>query len=281
MQSKYEEEQYRSTTTIDDLPDEVIELIFDKTSFQCALLCGLVSKRWLKVSNQNTPFMRKVQLTIPNGEIIAERTFARTYKIIWLKCLDPNTNYEKLLENCEKLHLENCRFKNMAQLAHLLAGCKNLKSLDIIRPEMAAYGPEGLEAVERCTNHSAIDLVLILEDIPQWMVLRLFQIIQLDIGQLKIIVKPAVSASQIGDMMGYVYHNHKSVFKELDLRAFQEKTISPLFLIQIKQLMSLSIPVHSEMTINQIAENLTELKYLNVILAVISFEKYFNLSILI
>jgi hypothetical protein len=114
MQSKSEEDQYRSTTTIDDLPDEVIELIFNKTSFQCALLCGLVSKRWLKVSNQNTPFMQKVQLIISKGEDIAERTFARTYKIIWLGCLDLNSNYEKLLENCEKLCLDNCRFKNMA-----------------------------------------------------------------------------------------------------------------------------------------------------------------------
>jgi hypothetical protein len=173
MQSKSEDDQYRSTTTIDDLPDEVIKLIFNKTSFQCALLCGLVSKRWLKVSNQNTTFMRKVQLIIPNGEDIAERTFARTYKLILLNWLDPNTNYEKLLENCEKLNLKHCRFKNMAHLAHLLAGCKNLKSLDLIRPKLAAYGPKELEAAECCFNHSAIDLVLILEDSSQWTVLRL------------------------------------------------------------------------------------------------------------
>jgi hypothetical protein len=279
MQSKSEEDQYRSTTTIDDLPDEVIELIFNKTSFQCALICGLVSKRWLKVSNQNTPFMQKLQLIIPNGEDIAERTFARKYKLILLECLDPNTNYEKLLENCEKLCLENCRFINMAKLAHLLAACKNLKFLDLIAPELAASGLEGLDAAECCTNHSAIDLVLVLVDNAQWMVLRLFKIIQLDIGQLQITVEPAVSESQIADMMDYVHHNHKSVFKELDLKAYLEKTISPLLFSQIKQLMSLSILVYSEKVLNQIAENLTELKYLNVNLALIDEERNsFNLN---
>jgi hypothetical protein len=266
MQSKSDKAQYRSTTTMDDLPDEVIELIFNKTSFQCALLCGLVSKRWLKVSNQNTPFMHKVQLTIPKGEIIAERTFARTYKIIWLKWLDPNTNYEKLLENTEKLYLEYCEFKNMAHFAHLLAGCKNLKSLDLLSPELAAYGPEGLEAVECCANHSAIDLVLILEDITEWIVLRLFKIIQLDIGQLKITVgpQPVGFASQVADMIDYVHHSHKSVFKELEFDEFDEITVTPLLFSQIKQLIRLSIPVHSEKVCNLIAVNLTELKYLNV-----------------
>jgi hypothetical protein len=280
MQSKYEEEQYQSTTTIDDLPDEVIELIFNKTSFQCALICGLVSKRWLKVSNQNTTFMQKLQLKIPYGKDIAERTFARTYKRISLGCLDPNTNYEKLLENCEKLCLENCRFKNMAQLAHLLAGCKNLKSLALIRPGLAAYGPEGLEAVECFVYHSAIDFVLVLEDVRQWMVLRLFKIIQLDIGQLKITVvpQPVGFASPIANMIDYVHHNHKSVFKDFKWDGFDQRTISPLLFNQIKQLMSLSIPVLSEMAINHIAENLSELKYLNLSSEVHDEENNFDLN---
>jgi hypothetical protein len=278
MQS--EEDQYRSTTTIDYLPDEVIELIFNKTSFQCVLICGLVSKRWLKVSNQDTPFMQKVHLNIQNGEDISERTFARTYKIISLGCLDPNTNYEKLLENCEKLYLENCRFKNMAQLAHLLGGCKNLKSLDLITPELAAYGLEGLEAAECCASHSAIDLVLILEHFSQWMVLRLFKIIQLDIGQLQITVEPNASASQLANMIDYVHHNHKSVFKVFNWNGFRENIVSPLRFNQLKQLMSLSIPLPDKMAINKIAENLIELKYLNLTAGTDNEENYFNLNYL-
>jgi hypothetical protein len=273
MQSKSDEKQYRSTTTIDDLQDEVIELIFNKTSFQCALICGLVSKRWLKVSKQNYPFMQKVQLHIPNGEGIAERTFARTYKLVQLECLDPNTNYEKLLENCEKLHLESCQFENMAQLAHLLAGCKNLKSLDLDRPILDTYGPEGLEAAECCDNHSAIDLVLTLNNIPQWMVLRLFNIIQLDIVQLQINVIMTEPYWLVADMMDYVHRNHKSVFKVLNWNMFPEKTISPLLFSQIKQLTSLSIQVDSKMVLNQIAANLTELKNLTVKLHLIDEDR--------
>jgi hypothetical protein len=271
MQS--EEDQYRSTTTIDDLPDEVIELIFNKTSFQCALICGLVSKRWLKVSNQNTTFMQKVQLKVQDGEGIAEQTYARTYKLILLERLNPKkTNYEKLLENCEKLCLDYCRFNNMAQLAHLLAGCKNLKSLDLSAPKLAAYGSEGLEEAECFANHSAIDLELTVIDIHQWRVLQLFKIIKLDIGQLQITVVMTEPYSQVADMMDYVHHNHRSVFKVFMWNMFGEKTISPLFFSQIKQLMSLTIRVHSEKVLNRIAKNLTELKNLSVNLDLIDEE---------
>jgi hypothetical protein len=233
--------------------------------------------------------MRKVQFTI-SKEDITKRTFARTYELIRLEFLDLNANYEKLLENCKELDLISCRFENMAHLAHLLVGCKKLKFLQLINPELAAYGPEGLEAVESCANHCAIDLVFELYDIRVWVVLRMFKIIQLDIGRLKISDRCDmcdIGALEIADMMDYVHHNHKSVFDHFEFEystEFNEKIMSTLFFSQIKQLTSLSIlSVHSEEVLNGIAKNLTELKNLSISLEIPgggenSFNPAFNLN---
>jgi hypothetical protein len=87
----------------------------------------------------------------------------------------------------------------------------------------------------------------------------------------------AECASQITDMMDYVQHNHTSVFKVFKWVEFDAINNLPLRFNQIKQLISLSIPVHSEKVLNRIAENMTELKYLSVNLILIGI-KYFNLN---
>jgi hypothetical protein len=266
MQSKHESQQHRSTTTIDDLPDAVLELIFNRTSFKDQLLCGCVCKQWLKVTSQNFTFMRKVQLNISSWERQTALKLVRMYKIISIHYSNIAWDDQKCHDyfaKCEELKVDQCEFENISHLAHMISNCKSLKTLYLNR--VIAPGLEGLEAVESCVNINAINLTLRF-DASNWKILQLFKIIKLDISELHIVIDEFEELSETAELMEYVHQNHRLAFRTLNFYDCKYKisALPVLFITQIKQLTSLSIPINSGQVIDQIGKNMTELRYLEL-----------------
>jgi hypothetical protein len=263
MQSKHESQQHRSTTTIDDLPDEVLELIFNRTSFKDQLVCGCVCKHWLEVTSQNFTFMRKVQLNIWWD---LDPPLIRMYRMIMINDWDiawADQIFYYYLAKCEKFELYGCDFESISHLAHMISNCKSLKTLYLKR--VIAPGLEGLEAVESCVKINAIDLTLD-TDAFNWKILQLFKIIKIDISELHMVIDEFKELSEIAELMEYVHQNHRLAFRTLNLFEciFEISALPVLFITQIKQLTSLSLPVIHGQVLDQIGKNMTELRYLAI-----------------
>jgi hypothetical protein len=272
MQSQHKTQQHRSTTTIDDLPDVVLELIFNRTSFEDQLVCGCVCKHWLEVTSQNFTFMRKVQFNIIWWGEETEFELVRMYKIIKIIGEDIAWADQKFcvyLAKCEKFELNRCQFESIGHLAHIISNCKSLKILYLNVCHVKDSGFQGLQAVKSCANINAIDLTLETKA-SNWKILQLFKIIKLDISELHIVYDGFASNSQIADFMEYVHQNHRLAFRTLALSLFDgpySSSISALPVLiftQIKQLRRLSIPIDGGQMLDLIGKNLTELQYLKL-----------------
>jgi hypothetical protein len=263
MDTKSERDQYQSSKTIDELPDDVLRLIFTQLNFRSTLLCGRVCQRWLKVTSENITFMRKVQLNLkldPKTDSIP--TLVRTYKVIkienWL------IRGLEIFRYCEQLVLVKCEFINAGHLSHMLADCKRLKTLELHMPRLAAYGSDGLEVVENCTKNFPIDLKLTFGNVSSWVILQWFKTINLDISLLQIEIFYEVCNSEIASMMDYIHQNHRSTFKTFHVM-LDDSTLSPLFISQIKHLTSFKIIQKNNRELpNQICNNLPELRKLRI-----------------
>jgi hypothetical protein len=261
MDTTSEQDQYRSSKTIDELPDDVLKLIFTQLNFESTLLCGRVCQRWLEVTSENITFMRKVQLNLElEHESDSIPTLVRTYKVIkienWL------IRGLEIFGYCEQLVLVKCEFINAGHLSHMLADCKRLKTLELHMPRLAAYG-DGLEAVENCTKNFPIDLKLTFDNVSSWVILQWFKTINLDISQLQISIERNVYNSEIANMMDYIHQNHRSTFKEFDV-ILDDLTLSPLFISQIKHLTSFTIIQYDQELLYHICNNLLELRKLKI-----------------
>jgi hypothetical protein len=265
MDTKSERDQYRSSKTVDELPDDVLKLIFAQLNFRSTLLCGRVCQRWLEITSENITFMRKVQLNIElDHESDSIPKLVRTYKVIqienWL------IRGLEIFGNCEQLVLVSCKYKNEAQLSHMLVDCKRLKTLELYMPRLAAYGSDGLEVVENCTDNFPIDLKLTFDNVSSWVILQWFKTINLDISQLQIRILKNVCNTDIAGMMDYIHQNHRSTFKEFDVM-LSDLSLSPIFINQIKHLTSFKIfQNNNPELLYQICNNLPELRKLKIII---------------
>jgi hypothetical protein len=261
--------------TIDDLPDEVLTKIFNQIDFKSALVCSLVCKRWLEVSNSNINFMSTVNLRISVKNIDWICRMIRTYRIISIKTvsfdqINLDEKWKRVLAHCETLKLLDCKFQNNKQVAYILNSCKSLKVLKIVNLVVNDDGIDERDDWEESPNNFPIKLELALHhNISTWTILRLFQILRMQLSGLHLDLRRLYpryrKISEWTDMLAFIHQNYSSVFIELYLDYITEPSWPPLFINQIKQLTDLTIDSNPKKIIfNQICENLIELQKLSI-----------------
>jgi hypothetical protein len=271
MLSKRLQSQHNySPNTIDDLPDKLLTQIFNRTDFKSALLCSLVCKRWLKVFNSNINFMSTVNLDISEVNINWICEMIRRYRIISITRvtfyqLYLDEKWKRLLANCETLKLYGCKFQDYKQVAAMFTSCKSLKILRIDDLVLNDNGFRERDDYGESANNFPIKLELILFNNSTWTILRLFQILRMQISGLHLNLVRLRNISDMADMLAFVHQNYSSVFNRLNVPSIIESSLPPLFINQIKQLTDFSINSGiSNNVFNQICENLIELQKLSI-----------------
>jgi hypothetical protein len=146
----------------------------------------------------------------------------------------------------------------------MLSYCKILGELRIMYPHLRDYDLDGLDAVQSCTNNRAIKLTLIIVDMAKWVVLKLFQIIHLELGHLGFILLPEVKLSDITCIMDLIHQNYRLVFDAFTFET-QDSALTPLFISQMTDLQHLELRFarHIHSNLNNL-KSLTKLKSLKL-----------------